>query len=88
MPLWQMLRRSPGAARGRQTPSRSGDRHVATPYAPIRDRIVDEMLMCLHISQKMHSACLVELPGIEPATKIPLTCGNIEFKYAKRREPM
>jgi hypothetical protein len=32
-------------------------------------------------------ACFsVELPGIEPATKIVLTCGNTEFEDAKRRE--
>jgi hypothetical protein len=29
---------------------------------------------------------LVELPGIEPATKIVLTCGNAESDDAKRRE--
>jgi hypothetical protein len=28
----------------------------------------------------------VELPGIEPSPKISLTCGNIEFCDAKRRE--
>src|SRR5271166_3727643 len=28
----------------------------------------------------------VELPGIEPATKNGVTCGNAEFDYAKRRE--
>jgi hypothetical protein len=28
----------------------------------------------------------VELPGIEPATEIALTCGNTEFDDAKRRE--
>ncbi len=28
----------------------------------------------------------VELPGIEPATEIPLTWTNTESKYAKRRE--
>jgi hypothetical protein len=25
----------------------------------------------------------VELPGIEPATKSPMTCGNAEFDHAK-----
>ena len=28
----------------------------------------------------------VELPGIEPVTKIALSCGNAELEYAKRRE--
>jgi hypothetical protein len=28
----------------------------------------------------------VELPGIEPATEIQLTCRNAEFDYAKVRE--
>jgi NAD(P)-dependent dehydrogenase (short-subunit alcohol dehydrogenase family) len=28
----------------------------------------------------------VELPGIEPATEIPLTCRNAELDYAKVRE--
>src|ERR1700730_9425474 len=32
------------------------------------------------------AAPLVELPGIEPATKGALTCGNTEFYYAKARE--
>ena len=27
---------------------------------------------------------LVELPGIEPAPKIVVNCGNVEFDYAKR----
>jgi hypothetical protein len=27
-----------------------------------------------------------ELPGIEPAPKMGLTCGNVGFDYAKRRE--
>jgi hypothetical protein len=35
-----------------------------------------------HIS----AALLVELPGIEPAAEIVLTCGNVEIPYAKRRE--
>lgn len=29
---------------------------------------------------------MVELPGIEPAAEMVLTCGNAEFEYAKRRE--
>jgi hypothetical protein len=29
---------------------------------------------------------VVELPGIEPATEMVLTCGNTEFHDAKRRE--
>jgi len=28
----------------------------------------------------------VELPGIEPAALIAVTCNNAEFEYAKRRE--
>jgi len=28
----------------------------------------------------------VELPGIEPATEIDLTCGNAGFQFVKRRE--
>ena len=28
----------------------------------------------------------VELPGIEPSTKIELTCRNADFGYAKQRE--
>jgi hypothetical protein len=28
----------------------------------------------------------VELPGIEPGSKIRLTCGSDEIEYAKRRE--
>ena len=28
----------------------------------------------------------VELPGIEPATKMTLTCGDAESEYAKQRE--
>ena len=28
----------------------------------------------------------VELPGIEPLTKSPLSCGNIDFGHAKQRE--
>jgi hypothetical protein len=28
----------------------------------------------------------VELPGIEPAAEIVLTCGNAELDYAKQRE--
>ncbi len=28
----------------------------------------------------------VELPGIEPATEMALTCGNAEFQYARQRE--
>ena len=27
----------------------------------------------------------MELPGIEPASKIGVTCGNAEFDYANRR---
>jgi hypothetical protein len=30
---------------------------------------------------------LVELPEIEPAPKIGVSCGNAEFKHAKRRKP-
>jgi hypothetical protein len=26
------------------------------------------------------------LPGIEPAPKMAMTCGNVELEYAKRRE--
>jgi hypothetical protein len=29
---------------------------------------------------------LVELPGIEPAPKMVVSCGNVEFNDAKRRE--
>jgi hypothetical protein len=29
---------------------------------------------------------LVELPGIEPAIEITLTCRNAKLQYAKRRE--
>jgi hypothetical protein len=29
---------------------------------------------------------LVELPGIEPAPKIVVSCGNVEFDYAKPRQ--
>ena len=32
------------------------------------------------------SIFLVELPGIEPGPKIDLSCGNVEFNYAKRRQ--
>jgi len=32
------------------------------------------------------AALPVELPGIEPASKIALTCGNAVTEYAKRRE--
>jgi hypothetical protein len=32
------------------------------------------------------AALHVELPGIEPATEIPVTCGDAEFDYAKVRE--
>ena len=31
-------------------------------------------------------ASLVELPGIEPAPKMAVSCGNVEFDYAKRRQ--
>jgi hypothetical protein len=31
----------------------------------------------------MKSPWLVELPGIEPATEIDLTCGNARIEYAK-----
>lgn len=30
--------------------------------------------------------CFVELPGIDPATKNNLTCGNAGFGCAKRRQ--
>jgi hypothetical protein len=30
------------------------------------------------------SVFFVELPGIEPAPKIVVNCGNVEFDYAKR----
>jgi hypothetical protein len=29
---------------------------------------------------------MVELPGIEPATEMALTCGNVGNDYAKQRE--
>jgi len=29
---------------------------------------------------------LVELPGIETALDMAMSCGNVEFNYAKRRE--
>jgi hypothetical protein len=32
------------------------------------------------------SSFSVELPGIEPAPKIAVSCGNTEFDYAKRRK--
>jgi hypothetical protein len=32
------------------------------------------------------SAFSVELPGIEPAAKWDMACGNAEFDYPKRRE--
>jgi hypothetical protein len=35
---------------------------------------------------RISAALFVELPGIEPATKIGFTCANAEFDYAKARE--
>ena len=37
-------------------------------------------------SKGVRPACLVELPGIEPATENPLTCGNVASDDAKQRE--
>jgi hypothetical protein len=35
---------------------------------------------------RISAALFVKLPGIEPGTKIALSCGNTEFRYAKVRE--
>ena len=56
-------------------------------YAVLRD--VGEHVLKTKAGQDFSVlACppVVELPGIEPATEIALSCGNAEAGYAKRRE--
>ena len=85
----------PGAERRREgsdwastvSPATSTTQTVATAGAQTTN--VDEMLMKKKAGQELtfltsfHS---VELPGIEPAPKMVVTCGNVEFDYAKRLE--
>ena len=85
----------PGAERRREgsdwastvSPATSTTQTVATAGAQTTN--VDEMLMKKKAGQELtfltsfHS---VELPGIEPAPKIAVTCGNAEFDDAKVRE--
>jgi hypothetical protein len=48
-------------------------------------RVDVEQLTCRVMA--LTRCCVVELPGIEPAPEIAMSCGNAESDYAKQRQP-
>jgi hypothetical protein len=64
----------------------SDDRHTKW-RAPSSDAcVIDGFQRSREKGRRISAALMVELPGIEPATKSRFTCENAEFDDAKQRE--
>jgi hypothetical protein len=75
--MWHDVALPPETVALRKEVRRAAEERVA-PYA--RESVKPPELVALT------SYFSVELPGIEPIPEIPLSWGNAEFRYAKRRE--